>query len=133
MTLDENGLQGMRMKIQIEPASGFRASLAWLALAGLLLLLVTPLCNADSCPMGDGAERMGCAPLERDCCQTQGNHAPASLVQVPPPAPAALPAGSAKVAAEPLPVTESFWRELALLPAILQGVGLHTFLDVFLI
>lgn len=121
------------MKIQIEPAYGFRASLAWLALAGLLLLLGTPLCGTEACPMGAEAERMGCTPLARDCCQTQGNHAPASLVQVPPPAPAALPAGFGLAAAEPLPAPEPFWRELALLPAILQGVGLHTFLDVFLI
>lgn len=123
----------MRTKIQVKTASGFRAFPALFVLAGLLLLLVTPLCGTDSCPMGAAAERMGCEPLEKDCCQPPGNHAPVSLAQVTPPAPAALPAGSAMAAIEPLPVPESFWRELALLPAILQGVGLHTFLDVFLI
>ncbi|HSF44004.1 MAG TPA: hypothetical protein VLT87_29715 [Thermoanaerobaculia bacterium] len=121
------------MKIQIEPASGARASLALFGLAALLLLLVTPLCGTDACPMGAAAERLSCTPLEGDCCQTQGNHAPVSLAQVPPPALAALPAGSELAAVAPLPAPESFWRELALLPAILQGVGLHTFLDVFLI
>ena len=121
------------MKTPIEPASGLRACLAVLALSGLLLLLVTPLCGTDSCPMGAAAERMGCSPLEEDCCQTRGHQVPASLTQVTPPAPAALPAGSELAAVAPLPVPESFWRELALLPAILQGVGLHAFLDVFLI
>ncbi|HKV06993.1 MAG TPA: hypothetical protein VJ725_02575 [Thermoanaerobaculia bacterium] len=121
------------MKTKIESASGLRAFLTVLAIAGLLLVLVTPLCGTDSCPMGAAAERMGCSPLEEDCCKTQGHQVPASLAQVPPPAPAALPAGSELAAAAPLPVPESFWREVALLPAILQGVGLHTFLDVFLI
>jgi hypothetical protein len=123
----------MRMKIQIEPASGLRISLTLFALAGLLLFLVTPLCGTDSCPMGAAAERMGCSPLEGDCCQTQGHQVPASLAQVPPPTASTLPAGLGMVAAEPLQVPEPFWREIALLPAILQGVGLHTFLDVFLI
>lgn len=125
--------EGVQMKIQIKPASGFRAFPALFALAGLLLLFVTPLCGTDSCPMGAAAERMGCKPLEGDCCQTQGNPVPVSLAQVTPPAPAALPAGSGLAAAKPLPVPEPFWRELAILPAILQGVGLYTFLDVFLI
>lgn len=110
----------------------FRAFAA-LGLAGaMLLLLTTPLCAAEFCPMGERARAAACRPLESDCCQTHGERTASSPLQVMPPAPLASPFGSAVtvVAERALPV--SSMDELAP-PAILQNVGLHTFLAVFLI
>ena len=113
---------------------GLRAFAAVGLTGGLLLLLITPLCAAQVCPMDETARRMGCRPLASDCCQTHGERTAPSLLQMVPPAPLSSPPGStaATVAsAQPL-LAEPSWEELEP-AAILQGIGLHTLLSVFLI
>lgn len=117
------------MKIQTpSPVSGARASLALLVLMSLLVLLATPLCATAACPMGEHAEQAGCDPLDGGCCQTQGS---ASSVDVPQALPPALAASSPEAGDEA--VLPSALSEAPAIPAILQGIGLHAFLQVFLI
>jgi hypothetical protein len=115
--------------------SGFPTlrAFAALGLAGaLLLLLLTPLCAAEYCPMDKETRKAGCEPLGNDCCQPQGERTAASPLQVMPPVPLASPVTLAlRDAAEAaLPMLRA---DEPALPAILQRVGLHTFLAVFLI
>ncbi|HEX9945693.1 MAG TPA: hypothetical protein VGG03_27100 [Thermoanaerobaculia bacterium] len=106
---------------------------AALGLTGvLLLLLATPLCAAEFCPMGEKARAAGCKPLGHDCCQTQGERTAPSPLQVMPPAPLPSSLGFALAAAAEPALPEPSSEELAP-PAILQGVGLYTFFAVFLI
>jgi hypothetical protein len=111
---------------------GLRA-LAAVGLTGVLLgLLAIPPCAPLVCSM-DEAAMASCDPLESDCCQPQGERAAASPLQVMPLSPVASPLGAVLApAAEPAAFPGSAFEELAP-PAILQGVGLHTFLAVFLI
>lgn len=120
------------MKTQTpSPASGTRALLALLVVASLFVLLVSPLCATEACPMGEHAERVGCDPLDSGCCQTQG--APAvDTPQALPPALAASPVG-AEAGEGVRPALPAQIKEALALPAILQGIGLHAFLEVFLI
>jgi hypothetical protein len=108
-----------------------RAFAAFGLTGALLLLLITPLCAAEVCPMDATARRMGCKPLASDCCQTHGERTAPSPHQVMPLAPFSSPLGSIVAMAEPL-LAEPSWEELEP-PAILQGIGLHTLLSVFLI
>ena len=107
-------------------------ALGAVGLAGaLLLLLVTPLCAAEFCPM-DAAERAaGCEPLGRDCCQPQGERTASAPLQAMPPVALALPLNVAREAAEAALAEHPFEEPAA--PAIVQGVGLYTLLAVFLI
>jgi hypothetical protein len=112
--------------------SGLRAFVA-LGLAGaMLLLLTTPLCAAEVCPMGKKARMAACKPLESDCCQTHGERTVSSPLQVMPLAPLASPFGSTVTVVTDRALPVSSLEEIAP-PAILQDVGLHTFLAVFLI
>jgi hypothetical protein len=109
-----------------------RAFLALAMIGVLALLLQTPLCAPKVCSMS-GARMAACEAMGGDCCQgagarVQGSSAPVQ-VQAPPVRPVSL------VAAE---VSSSLALECGLqepfaAPAILQGVGLHTLLAVFLI
>jgi hypothetical protein len=115
--------------------SGHRTlrALAALGMAGaLLLLLLTPLCAAEYCPMDKETREAGCEPLGQDCCQPQGERAAASPLQVVPLVPLAsvftLAMRDAAEAALPGHPSEE-----PAAPAILQGIGLHAFLAVFLI
>lgn len=109
-----------------------RAFAALGMVGALLLLLLTPLCAAEFCPMDKEAREAGCEPLGQDCCQPKGERTAASPVQLMPLVPLASPVNLAmRDAAEAaLPDVPS---EEPAAPAILQGVGLHTFLAVFLI
>lgn len=98
----------------------------------MILLLTTPLCAAEFCPMDGRARMAACRPLESDCCQTHGERTASSPLQVMPPAPLTSPFGSAVTAVAERALPVSSLEELAP-PAILQHVGLHTFLSVFLI
>lgn len=122
------GIESMRKTALLRACAAFGLT------GGLLLLLITPLCAAEVCPMDETARRMGCKPLASDCCQTHGERAAASQHQVTPLAPLSSPPGSAMAImamAEPL-LTVLSWQELAP-TAALQGIGLHTLLSVFLI
>lgn len=82
--------------------------------------------------MGETARRMGCEPLASDCCQTPGERTSPSPQQVVPLAPLPSPPGSvAAMAVEPLFPDPS--REEPGPAAVIQGIGLHTLLSVFLI
>lgn len=119
------------MKIQTpSPVSGARASLALLVVMSLLVLLASPLCATEACPMGEHAEQAGCDPLDGGCCQTPGSAPSVDVPQALPPALAASPpeAGDSDEAVLP-----SFLSEAPAIPAVLQGIGLHAFLQVFLI
>jgi hypothetical protein len=120
------------MKIQTPSrVSGARASLALLVVMSLLVLLATPLCATEACPMGEHAEQAGCDPLDGGCCQTPGSAPTADApLQALPPALAATPLGAGNAEAPVLPAAVF---EVLVVPAILQGVGLHAFLQVFLI
>lgn len=120
------------MKTQTpSPASIPRASLALLVVASLFVLLVSPLCATAACPMGEHAERMGCEPLDGGCCQTQG--APAvDTPQALPPALASSPVG-AEAGEGVRPALPALLADSPALPAFRQGIGLHAFLEVFLI
>ena len=102
-------------------------------LAGaLLLLLTTPPCAPGVCSMDDGA-MAACHPLSSNCCHTQGERTAPSPFLAMPLAPIASPPGSVvATAAERGALPEASLEELAP-PAILQGIGLHAFLAVFLI
>ena len=108
--------------------ASLRSPVAFATIGVLALLLRTPLCAPEVCSMDQAAMAAACSRLGSDCCHPTGQtHAP---VQVPPPAP--LPSiVSAAVAAGPAPVHGC--PEPSAAPAILQGVGLHTLLAVFLI
>ncbi|HEX6900600.1 MAG TPA: hypothetical protein VF789_12825 [Thermoanaerobaculia bacterium] len=123
------------MKIQTpSTVSGARASLALLVVMSLLVLLATPLCATEACPMGEHAEQAGCDPLDGGCCQTPGSVPSADApLQVLPPALAASPPVDAEAGVGIWPVLQASLVEAVALPAILQGVGLHAFLEVFLI
>jgi hypothetical protein len=105
-------------------------SLAAIATIGALaLLLHTPLCAPEVCSMGVARLSGACHPLGSDCCQTAGQRSLHAPVQVPPPAPISF-LSEANAAG---PVLELGSPEPSAAPAILQGVGLHTLLAVFLI
>ena len=112
--------------------SRFRACAALTVVFLLIAFLGVPMCFSSACPMS-GAERAACKSMGRECCGTKGgqvSHAPV----VPAPLLAAAPAALAIAA----PAVEAaafvdLSREIAAVPAILQGVGLFTLFDVFLI
>ena len=108
-----------------------RAAAALTVAALLLAFLGTPVCYSSACPMS-GAERAACKAMGRECCGTKGgqvSHAPVApaLLLAAVPAALALAAPAAGTAA-----FSDLSRVLAA-PAILQGVGLFTLFDVFLI
>ena len=109
-----------------------RAAAALVVASLLIAFLGVPVCLSSACPMS-GAERAACKAMGRECCGTKGgqvSHAPVAPALVL----AAAPAGLAL--ASPLAATAVFAglsREIAAAPAILQGVGLFTLFDVFLI
>jgi uncharacterized protein (DUF2345 family) len=109
-------------------------AVAVLVVASLLLaFLGTPVCFSSACPMS-GAERAACKAMGRECCGTQGgqvSHAPVAPALVLAAAPAGL--ALAAPAAETAAFANLSRRGIAAAPAILQGVGLFTFFDVFLI
>jgi hypothetical protein len=105
-------------------------SLAAIALIGALgLLLGTSLCAPEICPMGKARTSGACRSLGSDCCQTAGERTAHAPVQVPPPALMGFKSAAAAIS----PVPEHGSPEPSAAPAILQGVGLHTLLSVFLI
>jgi hypothetical protein len=109
-----------------------RAAAALAVAALLIAFLGVPVCFSSACPMS-GAERAACKAMGRECCGTKGgqvSHAPVAPALVLVAAPVAL------VLAAPAAATAVFAglaREIAAAPAILQGVGLFTLFDVFLI
>jgi hypothetical protein len=109
-----------------------RAAAALTVVTLLLAFLGTPVCFSSACPMS-GAERAACKAMGRECCGTKGgqvSHAPVAPALVL----AAVRAGLALAA--PAASTVAFAglsQEIAAAPAILQGVGLFTLFDVFLI
>jgi hypothetical protein len=109
-----------------------RASAALTVTALLLPFLGAPLCFSSACPMS-GAERAACKTMGRECCGTQGgqiSHAPVAPALVL----AAVPAALALAApATETSIVADLSKEIAAAPAILQGVGLFTLFDVFLI
>lgn len=112
--------------------SFLRAAAALTVISLPIAFLGVPVCFSSACPMS-GAERAACKAMGRECCGTQGgqvSHAPAAPALVLAAAPAAL------TLAVPAAETAAFGdlsREIAAAPAILQGVGLFTLFDVFLI
>lgn len=117
----------------MDPVKSFlRASAALTVTALLIPFLGTPVCFSSACPMS-GAEREACKAMGRECCGTQGgqvSHAPAAPVLVLAAVPAAL--ALAAPAVEPASFAD-LSGTIAAAPAILQGVGLFTLFDVFLI
>jgi hypothetical protein len=110
-----------------------RASAALTVAALLLGFLGAPVCFSSACPMS-GAERAACKAMGRECCGTQGgliSHAPAAPVLVLAAVPAALALTAPEV--EPAAFADRSGTTIAVAPAILQGVGLFTLFDVFLI
>ena len=109
-----------------------RAAAALVVASLLIAFLGVPVCFSSACPMS-GAERAACKAMGRECCGTQGgqvSHAPVAPALVL----AAAPAGLALAApATATAVFAGLSREIAAAPAILQGVGLFTLFDVFLI
>jgi hypothetical protein len=109
-----------------------RAAAALTVVSLLLAFLGTPVCYSSACPMS-GTERAACKAMGRECCGTKGGQvsqapvAPA-LVLAALPAALALAASTAETAA-----FANRSEEIAAAPAILQGVGLFTLFDVFLI
>jgi hypothetical protein len=109
-----------------------RAAAALTVAALLIAFLGAPVCFSSACPMS-GAERAACKAMGRECCGTKGgqvSHAPVAPALVL----AAVPAALALIA--PRTATAAFAdlsRAIATAPAILQGVGLFTLFDVFLI
>lgn len=109
-----------------------RASIVLTIAALLIGFLGVPVCSSSACPMS-GAERAACKAMGRECCGTKGgevSHAPVvpALVLAAAPAVLALAAPAAATAA-----VADLSKEIAAAPAILQGVGLFTLFDVFLI
>jgi hypothetical protein len=109
-----------------------RASAALTVTALLIPFLGAPVCFSSACPMS-GAERAACKAMGRECCGTTGgqvSHAPVAPALVLAAVPAAL------ALAAPAMETADFTDRsgtIAAAPAILQGVGLFTLFDVFLI
>jgi hypothetical protein len=104
-----------------------------LALVGVLaLLLRTPLCSPKVCSMS-GAKMAACEALGGDCCQAASTRASRSAapVQVQAPPPSLVSLKVEEVAASL--ARRRGLREPLAAAAILQGVGLHTLLAVFLI
>ena len=119
------------MKIQGQPpASGRQAAVSLLLVLGLLVILAVPLCATEACPMGEHAEQAGCDPLDGGCCQTQGTQTADAPLQILPPVAAACPpyAGEGDRSVPPVNLPEAL-----ALPAVLQGIGLHAFFEIFLI
>jgi hypothetical protein len=104
-----------------------RASAALTVVALLIAFLGTPVCFSSACPMS-GAERAACKAMSRECCGTKGGQVAPALVLAAAPAALALAAPATATAA-----FAGLSREIAAAPAILQGVGLFTLFDVFLI
>ena len=108
------------------------ASVALALAAALVALAGVPVCLSSACPMSP-AQRAACKAMGGDCCEAKGGqvaHAPALSAPVLAPAPAGL-----SLASPGTPETAAF-AELSrrvVPPAVLQGVGLFTFLAVFLI
>jgi hypothetical protein len=111
----------------------FPRAAAVLTVAALLVaFLGAPVCFSSACPMS-GAERAACKAMGRECCGTKGgqvSHAPVApaLVLAATPAALALAAPAAATAA-----FAGLSRAITAAPAILQGVGLFTLFDIFLI
>lgn len=108
-------------------------SLLALAITGVLaLLLRTPLCSPKVCSMSR-AKMAACEALGGDCCQGASARAAHTSVpvqvQAPPPSLVFLAVEEASAS----PAQERSLREPLAAAAILQGVGLHTLLAVFLI
>ena len=111
----------------------FPRATAALALTALLVaFLSVPVCFSAACSMS-GAERAACKAMGRECCGTKGGQAPHAPV-APALLLAAAPASLAVTASalETAAVT-ALSRAATAAPAILQGVGLFTLFDVFLI
>lgn len=121
------------MSMRVFQGSGSRRA-AILGVAGALLLLaMIPPCAPLVCPMDEETMAAACHPLDADCCQTQGERAAASPLPTLSLPPFSSPAGSALAALiERAPLPQLSWEEVAA-PPILQGLGLHAFLAVFLI
>jgi hypothetical protein len=109
-----------------------RASAALTAAALLIAFLGAPVCFSSACPMS-GAERAACKAMGRECCGTKGgqaSQAPVAPALVLAAAPAAL---SLVVPAPATADSAALSKEIAAAPAFLQGVGLFTLLEVFVI
>lgn len=108
-----------------------RAAAALTIVALLIPFLGAPVCLSSACPMS-GAERAACKAMGRECCGTKGGQ-----VSLPPVAPAlvlaALPAALALAAPAAETAAFSDLSRVFAAPAIVQGVGLFTLFDVFLI
>jgi hypothetical protein len=108
-----------------------RVSAALTVIALLLAFLSTPVCYSSACPMS-GAERVACKAMGRECCGTKGGQmspvpvAPALLL-------AAVPAALALAAPAAATAAFSDLSRVFAASAIVQGVGLFTLFDVFLI
>jgi hypothetical protein len=112
-----------------------RAAAALVVTALLISFLGVPVCFSSACPMS-GAERAACKAMGRECCGTKGgqvSHAPAAPALVLATAPAALALAAPAAGAAARAAFAGLSREIAAAPAILQGVGLFTLFDVFLI
>jgi len=109
-----------------------RASAALTVTALLIGFLGAPVCFSSACPMS-GAQRAACKAMGRECCGTQGgqvSHAPEAPALVL----AAFPAALALAApATETSIVADLSKEISAAPAILQGVGLFTLFDSFLI
>jgi hypothetical protein len=111
----------------------FPRAVAALAVAVLLVsFLSVPVCFSAACPMS-GAERAACKAMGRECCGTKGGqapHAPVAPALVRAAAPASL---AINVSALETAAVADLSKAATAAPAILQGVGLFTLFDVFLI
>jgi hypothetical protein len=128
--MDERGVYSTVMR-----GPGSLRALTAFGLAGALLaLLMIPPCAPAVCSMDDAA-MAACNPLESDCCQSPGEQTAPSPLQVMPLALLSSPLGTgpAVVAAAERAELPGSVLETPAPPAILQDVGLHTFLAVFLI
>lgn len=109
-----------------------RSSAALTVAALFISSLGPPVCFSSACSMGS-AERATCKAMGRECCGAKNgqlSHAPVA----PAPRLAAGPEARALVAPSAERRTfAAFSHEIAAPPAILQGVGLFTLFDVFLI
>ena len=111
----------------------FPRAAAALALTALLVaFLSVPVCVSAACARS-GAERAACKAMGRECSGTKGGQAPhapvaPALVLAAAPGSLAVTASTAETAA-----VADLSRAAAAVPAILQGVGLFTLFDVFLI
>ena len=119
--------------VKIALVKSLSRGLTALTVAALLLaFLGLPVCFSPACPMS-GTERAACKAMGRECCGTKGG-ATAQAPTVPPLLLAAVPAALALAA--PAETTNAFaerCQAIAAAPAILQGVGLFTLFDAFLI